>query len=137
MVCPVLCRGLYFQVVSRNLCRASSDARRREWARCLLDMGEWLKFQAFCYIQGYSVWVCLFYSFILHRVCMWVPCQAHWLWKNNLTGFNCPPPPTSSFPSPFLFCCVLQRLGIHLIYSELRAQARLPVREAMFLIYCN
>lgn len=32
-----------------------------------------------------------------------VLCQAHWLWKNNLTGFNLLPPPPSSSLLPLAF----------------------------------
>lgn len=48
--------------------------------------------------------VCLFYnlSYIL-CVCERVLCQACWLWKNNLTGFNLSPPPPHPHSSSFLF----------------------------------
>lgn len=55
--------------------------------------------------------VCLRYnlSYIL-RVFVRALCQTHWLWKNNLTGFNLlPPHPPSSSLLPlaffFFFCC--------------------------------
>lgn len=60
--------------------------------------------------------VCLHYN-LSYILCVFVRarCQTHWLWKNNLTGFNLLPPPhphslllLPSFPlhSAFLCSCV-------------------------------
>lgn len=89
-----------------------------------LDMGKWVKFQAFCYIWDcYSVWDCLFLSEALS--CLSCVSQSlakpHWLWKNNLTGFNLLPPPLPSlFLLPlFLFFCAPLRLWEFILYSIL------------------
>lgn len=42
--------------------------------------------------------------------------KPHWLWKNNLTGFNLLPPHPTSLPLPLSFLlCTSETLGIHLI----------------------
>lgn len=55
-------------------------------------------------------------TYLTSFVCVCVLCQPHWLWKNNLTGFNLLPPPCLLPPrSPhFLFLCASERLGIRL-----------------------
>lgn len=48
----------------------SCGAGQWEWARCLLDMGKWVKFQAFSYIWSHTVSGLSPLQLILHLVCV-------------------------------------------------------------------
>lgn len=99
---------------------------------------KWVKFQAFSCDWSNTVSVFSLahnLSYIL-RVFVRALCQTHWLWKNNLAGFNLlppapPAPPHLHPPSSFLFppphcaffssslrplLCASERLGIHLVW---------------------
>lgn len=67
-------------------------------------------------------------SYISLYVCVRGLCQAHWLWKNNLTGFNLLPPS----PPPQLFVVYVSgSLGIHAL-SELTLQIRVCFMVALW-----
>lgn len=81
--------------------------------------------------------VCLRYN-LSYILCVFARarCQTHWLWKNNLTGFNLlppsplPPPSSSLFPLAFCFfllLCASERLGLRLVW-QLHAQSEVPLR---------
>lgn len=67
----------------------------------------WVKFQAFSHISNRPAFSLSLLQLISHLMCARGLCQAHWQWKNNLTGFNLflPPPSLPPFLS-FSFVCV-------------------------------
>lgn len=66
---------------------------------------KWVKFQAFSRHWS-SAASCVFFFSLAHnlsyilRVFVRALCQTHWLWKNNLAGFNLLPSPTPLPLSP-------------------------------------
>lgn len=82
--------------------------------------GKWVKFQAFSSLKPWSSGLHLL-QLISHLVCVVrALCQSHRLWKNNLTGFNLPPPhsPSSSHSFlPQLLCC-FEADGTHFVWQQ-------------------
>lgn len=93
---------------------------------------KWVKFQAFSHISNHSASSLSLLQLISHLMCARGLCQAHWQWKNNLTGFNLFLPPTPSSLPPFLsfffFFCV--RLGglEFILFANFHAQTELALQ---------
>lgn len=102
---------------------------------------KWVKFQAFSRHWSSAVSpVCFFFFSLTHnlsyilRVFVRALCQTHWLWKNNLDGFNLLPPPTPLPPPSLPHACAFFFFPFSFPLFDLLC---VPLRGWEFILFGN
>lgn len=100
---------------------------------------KWVKFQAFScnWSNAVSVFSLAHNLSYILRVFVRALCQTHWLWKNNLAGFNLLPPPNPTPPPPFLLPLPSSPLPFFSLLLLLFDLFCVPLRGWEFILFGN